>query len=134
MGIFGKRIVKKDGSETDTNAKTRLEILDEIEDEIAESGNEAVKDITNYLAMNDEFDMDNVRFLPYIKKYLVKLNNLIRMSFKASRIEIEKMERIEKSVENMTESFESINKNLDRIAKAIENSNKIENLCTKKEK
>lgn len=133
MGIFGKRIVKKDGSETDSYAATRVEILDEIEDELVETGNAMVSDVTNYLAMNDEFDMDNVRFLPYIKKYMVKFNNLIRMSFKASRIEIEKMEKLEKRVEKMAESFESIDKNLNRIANAMENQNYVEK-ALKKEK
>lgn len=133
MGIFGKRIVKKDGSETDTHAQTRLEILNEIEDELVESGNEAVKDITNFLAVEDGFDMDNVRYLPYIKKYLAKINNLMRMSFKASRIEIERMEKLEKRVEKMTESFESIDKNLNRIANAMENQNYVEK-ALKKEK
>lgn len=133
MGIFGKRIVKKDGSETDTYAQTRLEILNEIEDELVESGNEVVKDITNFLAVEDGFDMDNVRYLPYIKKYLAKINNLMRMSFKASRIEIEKMEKLEKRVEKMAESFESIDKNLNRIANAMENQNYVEK-ALKKEK
>lgn len=133
MGIFGKRIVKKDGSETNVKAQTRAEILDEIGTELEETGNEIVVDLTNGIAMNGGFDMDNVKWLPYIKKYMTKVNNLANMFGKSMKIEIERTEALEKEVAKMNENFESMNNYLSRIALALEYQ-KAENACTLVEK
>ena len=133
MGIFGRRIVKKDGSETAVDAKTRAEILDEIGTELEETGNEIIVDLTNGIAMDGGFDMDNVKWLPYIKKYLTKINNLANMFGKSMKIDIEHTEALEKEVAKMNENFESMNNYLSRIALALEYQ-KADNACTLVEK
>lgn len=129
MGIFGRRIVKKDGSETNVKAETRADILDEIGTELEETGNEIMADLTNGIAMSGGFDMDNVKWLPYIKKYLTKVNNLVNMFGKSMKIEIEHTEALEKEVKKMNENFASMNDYLSRIALALEYKN-AENDCT----
>jgi hypothetical protein len=129
MGIFGKRIVKKDGSETNVKASTRAEILDEIGAELEETGNEIIVDLTNGIAMDGGFDMDNVKYIPYIKKYMIKISNLVNMFGKSMKIEIEHTEALEKEISKMNENFASMNNYLSRIALALEKQN-IENNCT----
>ena len=148
MGIFGKRTktvkeevnVEKTEKKEVTGTYTRSELVGLQRETIKDLLKEAVSDVTDLL-VEQGIDEDMARVYLVLKKYQKPVAKLIDLGYEELYLEIKKTEELEEAIKALSEQsakqneiIENQNKILDRMAKAIENSNKIENLCTKKEK
>lgn len=145
MGIFGKKIKKEVDVETTekkevTGTYTRSELVGLQRETIKDLIKEAVSDLTE-LVMEDGIDEDTARVYLVLKKYQKPVAKLIDLGYEELYLEIKKTEELEEAIKVLSEQsakqndiIENQNKILDRMTKAIENANKTENLCTKKEK
>lgn len=127
MGIFSKKFRAEETLEKIERCDTRLELLDEAQEFIEGSTEELFEDVRDILVKTDSIDEDFVECVPVLKKYGTKLGVLMRIIFKSSRIEIKKInelekqnEKLESAVTAMEKEMETQNKILERIAKAIE--------------
>ena len=148
MGIFGKRTktvkeevnVEKTEKKEVTGTYTRSELVDLQRNTLKDLFKEAVSDLTE-LVMEDGIDEDTARVYLVLKKYQKPVAKLIDLGYEELYLEIKKTEELEEAIKVLSEQskkqndiIDTQNKILDRMAKAIENANKTENLCTKKEK
>ena len=127
MGIFSKKFRAEETLEKIEHCDTRLELLDEAQEFIEGSTDELIEDVRDILIKTDSIDEDFVEYVPVLKKYGTKLGVLMKIVFKSFRIEIKKIDELEKqnkklesAITAMEKEMETQNKILERIAKAIE--------------
>lgn len=126
MSIIGRVFMTNDGKELDlNNVTTRSELLKKMELEVDDTKHEVITDIKNVMISEDAFDEDSVKYIPLIKKYLVKLDNFMKLSFKASEIEIEKTEELEEEVKGLHKELAAVSKDMDTLAKNAAKQNEI---------
>lgn len=126
MSIIGRVFMTNDGKELDlNNVTTRSELLKKMELEVDDTKHEVITDIKNVMISEDAFDEDSVKYIPLIKKYLVKLDNFMKLSFKASEIEIKKTEELEDEIKGLHKELAAVSKDMDTLAKNAAKQNEI---------
>lgn len=126
MSIIGRVFMTNDGKELDLNdVTTRSDLLKKMELEVDDTKHEVITDIKNIMISEDAFDEDSVKYIPLIKKYLVKLDNFMKLSFKASEIEIKKTEELEDEIKGLHKELAAVSKDMDTLAKNAAKQNEI---------
>lgn len=126
MSIIRRVFMTNDGKELDLNdVTTRSDLLKKMELEVDDTKHEVITDIKNIMISEDAFDEDSVKYIPLIKKYLVKLDNFMKLSFKASEIEIKKTEELEDEIKGLHKELAAVSKDMDTLAKNAAKQNEI---------
>lgn len=126
MSIIGRLFMTNDGKELGLNdVTTRSDLLKKMELEVDDTKHEVITDIKNIMISEDAFDEDSVKYIPLIKKYLVKLDNFMKLSFKASEIEIKKTEELEDEIKGLHKELAAVSKDMDTLAKNAAKQNEI---------
>ena len=126
MSIIGRVFMTNDGKGLDLNdVTTRADLLKKMELEMDDTKHEVITDIKNFMISEDAFDEESVKYIPLMKKYLVKLDNFMKLSFKASEIEIKKTEELEDEVKGLHKELAAVSKDMDTLAKNAAKQNEI---------